>query len=137
MSLTFAEVAEELRAIIAAHAQAQDDGRADDLTALYHPQGSFTVPGVGTYEGTETIRETWKAWAPTRLQRHVITNTVITEWSAEQAKATSDVVMLTHSDAGWAVGIVARYFDTFRNSGAGWKIWRRDEEFFGWTPPTA
>jgi hypothetical protein len=40
-------------------------------------------------------------------------------------------------DEGWTVGVVARYHDTFRRTDAGWRIWRRHEEFFGWQPPTA
>ena len=134
---SFAEVAENVRAIIAAHAQAQDDGRADDVAALYCPDGAFEVPGMGFYEGTETIRSTWKAWAPTREQRHIVTNTVLTEWNAEQARATSDAILVQKGDEGWAVGIVARYHDTFRHTDTGWRLWRRHEEFFGWTPPTA
>lgn len=137
MSTTFAEVAEHLRAIIARHAMAQDDGAADDVAALYCPDGAFEVPGMGFYEGTETIRETWKAWAPRREQRHIVTNTVISEWSDREAKASSDAVLLQRGEQGWTVGIVARYHDTFRHTDAGWRIWRRHEEFFGWTLPAS
>jgi uncharacterized protein (TIGR02246 family) len=139
--VAFPEVAEHVRALIAEHAQAQDDGRVDDIAALYCPDGAFVVPGMGRYEGRETIRETWAAWAAAtpegRLQRHVVTNTVITEWDAEQARASSDAILLSKGEAGWAIGVVARYHDTFRRTAEGWRIALRDEEFFGWAPPSA
>jgi uncharacterized protein (TIGR02246 family) len=131
----FAEVAEQIRHLIATHAQAQDAGRADELAELYCPDGAFEVPGMGFYEGSATIRETWKAWTPKNEQRHIVTNTVITEWSDREAKASSDAILLQHGEQGWTVSVVARYHDTFRNTDAGWRIWRRHEEFFGWTPP--
>jgi uncharacterized protein (TIGR02246 family) len=135
----FSEVAEHVRAIIAAHAQAQDDGRADDIAALYCVDGAFVVPGMGRFEGRDTIRDTWTAWAAAtpadRLQRHIITNTVITGWDEREAGARSDAILLQKGESGWAVGVVARYHDTFRRTDEGWRLQLRGEEFFGWTPP--
>ena len=44
---TYADVAEQVRALLAALAQAQDDGRTDDLVSLYAEDGVVDVPGLG------------------------------------------------------------------------------------------
>ena len=133
--VTYVEVAENVRAVIAAHAHAQDDGRSDDIAALYTADGALEVPGMGVYEGTEAIRATWDAWKPQQPQRHIVTNTLVTSWNDQEARATSDVVYVQNGDTGWSVQIVARYHDTFRNAAGTWLLSRRSEEFVGWTPP--
>jgi hypothetical protein len=128
---TYAEVAEQVRALLAALAQAQDDGRTDDLVALYADDGIVEVPGVGTFAGAGELREAFAGWAPTAPQRHIVTNTLVTEWGAGWALATSDVVFVQRADAGWAVASVARYHDTFSNADGTWMLARRCMEFIG------
>ena len=61
---------------------------------------------------------------PRRPQRHLVVNTLVTEWNEHEAKATSDVVFALHGDSGWAIQLVGRYYDTLHNDG---DAWRSDE----------
>lgn len=135
---TFAAVYSEIRSAIAAHAQAQDDGRVDDMVALYWPDGVVEIPGFPTISGADAIRATFSqpGWRPdpAKPKRHVVTNTVLTGWSGSEAKATSDVVMLENDGNGWSVVIVARYHDQFELSGERWLLRRRTDEYVGFQP---
>jgi ketosteroid isomerase-like protein len=125
----FADVLAGIRVAVAAHAQAQDDGRTDDLVELYCTDGAVEVPDVGVFEGRDVLRETFAGWAPQLPQRHVVTNTVVTDWDEREAVATSDVVFLQKTDAGWSVQVVGRYHDRFRNDAGTWRIARRQMNF--------
>lgn len=134
---TYAEVAEHVRAVIAAHAQAQDDGRAEDVAALYTSDGVLVIPGYGTFEGSAAVRALWEQAVPRAPQRHITTNVLLTSWNDEEARSSTDVVFVQKGEAGWAVQIVARYHDTFRNVDGTWLLARRDEEFVGYEIPAA
>jgi uncharacterized protein (TIGR02246 family) len=125
----FADVVEGVRAVIAAHAQAQDDGRTDDLVAVYCDDAVVEVPGMGTFDGRDAIHAAFKGWEPQAPQKHVVSSTLVTSWSDEQAASTSDVVFVLKGDGGWAVQVVARYHDQFRNESGSWRLSRRTMEF--------
>ncbi|MFF0817215.1 nuclear transport factor 2 family protein [Rhodococcus sp. NPDC003318] len=135
---TFAEVYAQIQSTIAEHAQAQDDGRVDDMVALYWPDGVVEIPGFPLIEGADAIRAAFSqpGWQPdpAKPQRHVVTNTVLTEWTDSEAKATSDVAMLKNDGVGWSVAIVARYHDHFELSGERWLLRRRSDEYVGFQP---
>jgi ketosteroid isomerase-like protein len=126
---TYPEVVEGIRATLAAHAQAQDDGRTDALVALYCPDGAVEVPGMGTYEGTESIREAFSGWTPQVPQRHIVVNTVVTDWNDQEASAVTDVVFVQKAESGWAVQIVGRYHDVLRPVDGKWLLYRRTMNF--------
>jgi predicted dinucleotide-binding enzyme len=98
-------------------------------------KGTGHDPGMGAYEGAVAIRAAWDDWKPKGLQRHMPVNIVITDWSDEEARATTDVVFLAQGEAGWSVQIVARYQDAFRPVDGKWLISRRADEYIGWAPP--
>lgn len=135
---TFAEVYAGVQATIASHSQAQDDGRVDDMVALYWPDGVVEIPGFPMIEGTDAIRAAFSqpGWQPdpAKPQRHLVANTVLTQWSENAANATSDVAMLKNDGAGWSVAIVARYHDRFELSGERWLLRRRADEYIGFAP---
>lgn len=122
---TFGEVAEGVRATIAAYTQALDDGRTDDVLATFCPDGGIEIPGVGTYEGLDALREAYAGWVPKVPQRHLVTNTLVTAWDDHEATATSDVTLLVQGKEGWSVQFVARYTDTLHRSDDGWRFHRR------------
>ena len=122
---TYAEVVEGIRATIAAYTNALDDGRAADVVATYCPEGVFDMPGTGTFEGHDALLEAYTAWAPTRPQRHLVVNTNVTDWSADEATALSDVVFISEGSSGWRVHFVSRYLDTFHHRDGEWRIHRR------------
>ena len=87
------------------------------------------IPGMGTHEGHDALRAAYARWTPRRPQRHLVVNTLVTEWSGDEAKATSDVVFLLQGDAGWSVQVVGRYEDTLHCADGTWRFHRRAAEF--------
>ena len=108
MTTTFGEVAEGIRATIAAYTQALDDGRTDDVVATFCADGGIDIPGLGTFEGAEALREAYAGWVPRKPQRHLVVNTHVTGWDDHEATALSDVVFILEGKEGWAVQFVAR-----------------------------
>ncbi|MFJ1969437.1 nuclear transport factor 2 family protein [Streptomyces sp. NPDC087903] len=126
---TAAWVAAGVRGVISAHTQAQDAGRTDDIVALYTPDAVLELPGMDPVEGHDALREAFKSWAPTQPQLHLVTNTVVTSWTEEEATASSDVAFLQRGDSGWAVQIVGHYEDTLRRHEGAWLLHRRNTHF--------
>jgi ketosteroid isomerase-like protein len=125
MTTTFAEVVEGVRATMAAYTHALDDGRTDDVVATYCPDGVFEMPGVGTFEGHDALRETYAGWKPERPQRHLVLNTLVSEWDDHEATAVSDVVLIVQGGAGWSTQFVARYHDVLHHDEGRWRFHRR------------
>ena len=126
---TFADVAEGVRAALAAYTQALDDGRTDDVVATFCPDGSIEIPGLGTHEGHEALRAAFDAWKPRRPQRHLVLNTLVTDCGDDEATATSDVVFTVQGDTGWSIALVGRYQDLLHRHGTGWRFHRRATTF--------
>jgi uncharacterized protein (TIGR02246 family) len=127
--LRFADVAEGVRAAIAAYTLALDDGRTDDVVATFCPDGSVELPGMGTHTGHDALRAAYDSWKPRRPQRHLIVNTHVTEWDEHQARATSDMVFLLQGKAGWSVQLVGRYQDTLHRDDGTWRFHHRAATF--------
>src|SRR5262245_36656531 len=126
---SYAEVVEGVRAAIAAYTQALDDGRTDDIVATFCADGSFDSPGLGHFEGRDALREAYAKWKPRQPQRHLVLNTLVTDWNDHAATAVSDVVFLLKGGSGWAVQIVGRYHDTLRNEDGAWRFSSRAAQF--------
>jgi len=126
---TYAEVAEGIRATIAAYAQALDDGRTDDIVATFCPDGVSEIAGMGTHEGHDALRKAYSGWKPRGPQRHLVLNTLVTDWSDHEAHAISDVVFVLQGDSGWTIQLVGRYEDTLHRDGGVWRIHHRVATF--------
>ena len=126
---SYADVDAGVRAAIAAYTQALDDGRTDDVVATFCPDGSCDMPGLGTPEGTDALRAAYEKVKPRVPQRHVVSNTLITDWDDDEASATSDVVFLLRGDDGWTVQLVGRYHDVLHREGGAWRFHRRIVRF--------
>lgn len=122
---SYAEVAEGVRATIAAYTHALDDGRTDDVVATYCEDGVFDMPGTGRFEGHDALRAAYDGWAPRKPQRHLIVNTLLSDWGDDEATAVSDVVFIREGSEGWAVQFVSRYRDTLRLVDGAWKFSQR------------
>ena len=122
---TFAEVAEGVRATMAAYTQALDDGRTDDIVATFCPDGVSEITGMGIHEGHEALHAAYAGWKPRGPQRHLVLNTLVTDWNDDEAKAISDVVLIVQGNSGWKIQIVGRYEDTFHHDNGTWRIHRR------------
>ena len=136
MAASFAEVAEGVRAAIAAYTHAIDDGRSDDVVATFCPDGSCDIPGLGAFSGEDELRAGYGRWQPPVPMRHLVVNTLVTSGPDDgSASAVSDVVVLVLGDKGWKVQIVGRYRDDLHRADDGaWRFHRRVAEFV--SPPT-
>jgi hypothetical protein len=126
---SYAEVVEGVRATIAAYTHALDDGRTDDIVATFCPDGACEIPGMGTHVGRDALHAAYSKWKPRRPQRHLVVNTLITDWNDQEATAVSDVIFLLQGDAGWAIEIVGRYHDTLHQADGTWRFHRRVATF--------
>jgi hypothetical protein len=126
---TYAEVVEGVRAAIAAYTHALDDGRTDDVVATFCPDGVCDIPGMGTHAGHDALRAAYTKWKPRAPQRHLVVNTLVTDWNDHEAEAISDVVFIMQGDAGWAIQVVGRYHDTLQFDNGTWRFRRRAAEF--------
>ncbi|HEY8216788.1 MAG TPA: nuclear transport factor 2 family protein [Acidimicrobiia bacterium] len=124
-----ADVVAGIGAAIAAYTHALDDGRPDDVVATFCTDGSCDIPGLGAYEGRDALREAYAGWKPKRPTRHVVVNTLVTDWDDDEAKATSDVIVLVKGDSSWAIAVVGRYHDTLHHDGGTWRFHHRAAEF--------
>jgi hypothetical protein len=129
MEMSQADVAEGVRATIAAYTQALDDGRTDDVVATFCADGVCDIPGMGTHTGHDALRQAFTKWEPRQPQRHLVLNTVVTDWSDHEATATSDVVFLLLSDSGWAIKLVGRYHDVLHRAEGAWRFHNRTATF--------
>ena len=125
---TYAEVVEGIRATMAAYTHALDDGRTDDVVATYCRDGVFEMPGTGTFEGHDALRDAYTGWKPRAPQRHLVVNTVVTDWHDQEANAISDVVLIVKGESGWAIQFVARYHDTLHYDDGTWRFRARRVE---------
>ena len=125
----YADVVAGVQATLGAYTQALDDGRTDDVVATYCADGSCDIPGLGEHHGHDALRAAYRKVEPSWQQRHLVANTVITEWNEHEASAVSDVVFLLRGDAGWSVQLVGRYRDRLHCSGGRWLFHHRAAEF--------
>src|SRR4051812_36248550 len=129
VSLSYAEVAEGIRHTIAAYTQALDDGRTDDVVATFCADGGCDLPGMGAHQGHEALRAAYAKVEPKVPQRHLVLNTLITDWNDDEATAISDVIFLLRREAGWAVQLVGRYEDTLHCEDGTWRFHQRSATF--------
>lgn len=132
--MTYAEVVEGVRAAIAAYTHALDDGRTDDVVGTFCPDGTCEIPGMGTHEGHDALRAAYAKWKPRRPQRHLVVNTLVTDWNDREATAISDVIFILQGESGWAIQVVGRYHDTLHcdagpDARGTWRFHRRAAEF--------
>lgn len=126
---SYAEISAAVGAAIAAYTQALDDGRTHDVVATFCADGVVDMAGYGTHTGHDAIREWFSTLTPAVPQRHVVVNTLVTEWDDHEAKATSDVIVLARAESGWRVAMVGRYSDVLHQDGGTWRFHRRAAEF--------
>jgi hypothetical protein len=125
----YSQVVEGIRATLAAYAQALDDGRTEDLVATFCPDGVIEIPGMGTHEGHDAIRQAFSGWTPVKPQRHVVVNTLVTDWTDHEATAVSDLIFLLKGESGWGIQLVGRYDDTLHHDDGRWRFHRRVTSF--------
>jgi hypothetical protein len=123
--LTYADVFAGVMTAIAKYNHAVDDGRTDDAVATYCSDGSCDIPGLGAHEGHEALRGAYALVEPKAPQRHMVSGTQVTEWSADKASAVSDFAFLIKRDGVWGVMLTGRYTDELCRDGDVWRFHRR------------
>jgi hypothetical protein len=120
---------EGIRRTIAAYTQALDDGRTDDVVATFCAHGKVDIPGLGSFQGHDALREAYTRVEPRRPQRHLVLNTLVLTCNDHEATTVSDVVFLLRREAGWVVQLVGRYPDVLHRTDGGWLFHHRAAEF--------
>ena len=128
-SASHADVVAGVLTALAAYTQALDDGRTDDVVATFCPDGGVDIPGLGSHAGPDELRAAYAGVTPRIPQRHLVLNTLVTDWNDHEAHATSDVVLLLQRDGGWSVALVGRYHDVLHRDGDTWRFHHRAAEF--------
>ncbi len=121
---SYTRVAARVRDTLEAYARGVDRSSPDDLRATFCPDGSLTLPVGPAICGHEALHEAFTRW-PVVKSCHLVSNLVVTEWNAEEAAVTSDLVVFTHvGDQGWDIQ-VGRYLDHLRLLDDGWRFHSR------------
>ena len=123
--MSYADVAEGVRATIAAYTHALDDGRTDAIVATFCADGASEMPGAAPAHGHDALRTLYEQFTPSMPQRHLVANTLLTEWNEQEATAISDVVLIVRNDGRWSVAFVGRYTDTLHCDNGSWRFHRR------------
>ncbi len=79
---SYAATAAGVRAVIAAYAQAVDDGRYGDIAAMFCEDGSVDLPAAGVVAGREALYALFCGGPSLSLSCHVVTSTHLTSSSA-------------------------------------------------------
>ncbi|HEY2215375.1 MAG TPA: nuclear transport factor 2 family protein [Acidimicrobiales bacterium] len=126
---TFADVVAGVSTAIAVYTHALDDGRTDDVVAAYCADGSVDMPGLGRHEGHDALRAAYALITPKQPQRHLVSSIHVIQWDRQEARATSDVVLLVKGETRWTVAVVGRYDDVLHRDGDRWLFHSRTAEF--------
>jgi ketosteroid isomerase-like protein len=129
-ALTHADVLAGARRAIATYTQALDDGRTADVVATFCPDGACDMGEHGTFQGHEALTAAFGGWKPQQPARHLVVNTLVTDWDDEEAQVSSDVVLLVKGKGGWGVEMVGRYHDVLHRGDDGtWRFHLRSADF--------
>jgi len=103
-----------VRRIHAAYSQACDDGRFEDLAALFADDVELVSNDMVIARGRAAARD-WIAAAqpPERRGRHLVANAVIDVLAPDSARAEADFVFLAPKPEGLVAAATGRYRDRF------------------------
>jgi uncharacterized protein (TIGR02246 family) len=123
---------DQIRYNLAAYCQACDDGRFDDLAALFTPDGTFTVMGA-THTGRDDIKAFISAGQPPELRgKHICANSLVDiDASGATATGTVDYIFVGRTSEGLQITSAGRYNDTFVRTDDGWRFRSRRIAFVG------
>lgn len=113
----------ECARLISLYALLNDEGRWDEIAALYAPDGEMTRPTAPDEPivGREAILAAFKA-RPPRTSRHICSNIVIDIESDTAARGRSAMLLFTAADKPPLVG---GFKDEFVLTDEGWRFSRR------------
>ncbi|WP_245647559.1 nuclear transport factor 2 family protein [Novosphingobium lentum] len=108
--------------LIALYANLNDEGRWEEVAALYAEDGTMTRPTApdAPVVGRAAILAAFRS-RPPRTTRHVCSNVVIDVEGPDAARGTSAMLLFTGADA----PLVGSFHDRFVRTAGGWKIAER------------
>ena len=101
------------------------------------PTGRWRCRAWATTRVTTSYASAYDKWKPRRPQRHLVVNTLVTDWDDDEAHAISDVIFIMAGESGWAIQVVGRYHDTLHHDAGTWRFHRRVAEFLTSEPEPA
>ena len=117
-----------VRRLLSQYAQAADDGRVEDLGALFIADGQFRARGQ-TLTGPSAIAEFLRGrLQPDNPGRHVVFNTIV-ELEPDGARAVSDFLMVRRIDGVLVNEVAGRFHDRFVHTTDGWRFADHDVVF--------
>ena len=130
-TVSYTATATGVRAVIAAYAQAIDEGRHHDVAAMFCEDGSLDLPTAGVVTGREALLALLRGGGKSPgLSRHLVTGTHVTRWSAHHAVAISDLIVVGRTGgASWGFPAVGRYFDLLHCREGAWRFHARTLRF--------
>ena len=116
---------DEIRELLAKYCFALDDGRFEDMAALFVPDGVWeTAFGTGTGRAGIVAQAKSIATEPRPRRVHLTTNTVI-ELNGETATAQSNWLLFQNTPAGPAIGSGGAYRDRLAKLDGRWYFQHR------------
>ena len=116
---------DEIRELVAKYCFALDDGRFEDMAALFVPDGVWeTAFGTGTGRAGIVARAKSIATEPRPRRVHLTTNIVI-ELNGETATAQSNWLLFQNTPAGPAIGSGGAYRDRLAKLDGRWYFQHR------------
>ena len=91
--------------------------------------GRRAVVRLPGYRQGLPLRAAYSGWKPRQPQRHLVVNTLVTDWNDHEANAISDVIFILQGESGWAIQLVGRYHDTLHHDDGTWRFHHRAAEF--------
>lgn len=117
----------EVSRVLSRYCHLVDDGRFDELVALFTLEGTFAFGEQAATGPAELLAWFERMQAPELRGKHVSSNLVV-DVDGDHAVAVSDFVFFTFRERRLVPLVAGRYRDELVRSDAGWLIARRDSE---------
>ncbi len=124
-----AAVVDELQVarVLARYCHLVDDGRFDELVALFTVDGTFAFGDLAA-TGPEELRAWFEQMQPPELRGKHLTANLIVDVDGDDAVAVSDFVFFAFRDRRLVPMVAGRYRDEVTRVDGAWLIRRRDSD---------
>ena len=117
----------QISRVLARYCHLIDDGRFDDVVALFTADGSFAFGDLAA-TGHAELRSWFEQMQPPELRGKHLTTNVVVEVDGDEAVVVSDFVFFAFRERRLVPMVAGRYRDELTRVDGGWLIRRRDSE---------